>query len=160
MDDSTLDGDAAIRFRDANGLWHAGRPTIVRIYKSFSGELFASWQIPSTALAGVLCEKAAQELCVNPSRCSYVVMDNHRNSNYLKKTKPIIIQSGQKDARLNLCWLVRFEPIVSMQLVIRSTTTEEDECGEWGWRYLRHWKHLVATRSVNGLAREWSGGDR
>ena len=124
MDDSHL----PVRSRDRRGLPHRGKPMKVKVYTP-SGIKVAVWIVPSTALAGLLHEKVAQLYFVNPGRVSLVLM---------QKGGRLIERYGK-----GLVLVAKYEPVISVQVIIRVRTAEEEDSGDWGWRRWNNWRRLL-----------------
>ena len=129
---SAYDDDLPVRFRDRYGLWLRGAPTKVLIYSS-TGELIVAWRIPSTALASILCQRAASVFLMNPSRFSFMTFSDHT------QTAQLLVNNESKKP---LAWVAKFEPVIQMQINVRELTEDETICGEYGWRCMRNWKCL------------------
>ena len=136
MDDTCL----PVRLRDRYGRWIRGQPTKVHIY-TVNGEKVAVWTIPSTEPGCTLCCRAAKLYLMNPSRFKFTMIDM---IGPLRAGDTQVIIDYDTTKPLN--WILKFQPWVSMQIVISMVDIAElFEIGderEFGWRPLRNWRRL------------------
>ena len=53
-----------------------------------------------------------------------------------------------RDYGMTLAWVARFEPVISVQMIVRDMAAVEDLNGDYGWRPLRHWRRVLMRVGV------------